>query len=73
MSMVRFAMLCDCCTKRSEEYGGWPSCKECGEHTCNACDIAKERTEDERGLTLCKECAEYEENQNAQGMCEEGK
>ena len=56
MSMVMFATLCDRCTKRSEEYTSWPTCKDCGEHICESCDIASERTQDERNETLCFEC-----------------
>lgn len=55
--LVRFAVICDKCKKRSEEYGGFPTCKECQEHICPDCDIPSERTEDERDLTLCKGCA----------------
>lgn len=61
MSVVRFAMLCDKCQRRSEEYSCWPSCRDCGEHTCDACDLASQRTEDERNETLCGECHERNE------------
>lgn len=53
---VRFVIICDKCRKRSEEYGRFPTCKDCQEHVCPNCDVPTERTEDERGLTLCTEC-----------------
>jgi NMD protein affecting ribosome stability and mRNA decay len=56
MSIVRFAMLCDKCGRRSEEYGGWSSCRNCGEDVCPDCDVVAERTEDEANKTLCRDC-----------------
>lgn len=58
MSNVMFAQLCDKCKRRSEEYGGWPTCRECGEDVCPNCDVAIERTDDETCKTLCRECHE---------------
>jgi NMD protein affecting ribosome stability and mRNA decay len=57
MSTVRFAMLCDKCGRRSEEYGSWPSCADCGEDVCTDCDVPAARTEDEANRTICRECA----------------
>ena len=54
MSMVRFAMLCDKCGSRSDEYTGWPHCRECGEDVCPACSTNP--SEDERNLATCNEC-----------------
>ncbi len=44
MTAVRFASLCDIplplgssgviCRARSEEYGSWPLCRNCGAHVC---------------------------------------
>lgn len=56
MSIVRFAMLCDKCQRRSEEYGCWPTCKDCGLDICGMCDEEDERTEDEVNKTLCHDC-----------------
>jgi hypothetical protein len=71
MSVVRFAMLCDKCGRRSEEYGCHATCRECGLDICEACDVKAERTEDERNMTLCRDCqrAEWERNQ-AQAIAE---
>lgn len=56
MSMVRFAMLCDKCGKRSDEYSVWDTCFECMEDVCDDCLVPGSRTEDERGECLCKRC-----------------
>ena len=34
--MVMFATTCDACGVRSEEYTGWPTCRECQEDFCPA-------------------------------------
>lgn len=36
MILVKFASLCDApdCLKRSEEYGNWPTCRNCHLDTC---------------------------------------
>lgn len=36
--MVRFAIVCDICKKRQEEYqGSFALCKECGADICESC------------------------------------
>lgn len=70
MIIVRFAMLCDKCQRHSEEYGCWPTCRECGEVVCDGCDLTSQRTEDERNSTLCIECHlwnEAEERERTRG------
>jgi len=54
MSMVRFAMLCDKCGARSEEYGYWATCRECGGDFCPKCST--EHTEDEANKCICNDC-----------------
>jgi hypothetical protein len=56
MSMVRFAMLCDRCGARSEEYTPWTTCKDCTEDICPNCDVESHRTDDEANKTLCRNC-----------------
>jgi len=56
MSVVMFAMLCDQCGKRSEEYGAWHTCVHCVEHTCGNC-IVPGSDDDETGGAQCKRCA----------------
>ena len=56
MSIVRFAMLCDKCGKRSEEYTPWATCRECGMDFCPNCST--ENTEDESNRCICNECKE---------------
>jgi len=56
MSMVRFAMLCDQCGARSEEYGAWYTCTDCVEDVCTAC-IVTGSEDDETGKAQCKCCA----------------
>ena len=57
MGIVRFAMICDECGVRSEEYTPWTTCRECMRDVCKACDIA-ERRDEETNNTLCKKCFE---------------
>lgn len=56
MAIVRFATTCDTCSRRSEEYFSWPTCRECQGDFCLDCDVPCARTEDERHETLCKKC-----------------
>ncbi len=60
MSMVRFATNCDVCGSRSEEYGSWPICRECGCHICPKCEVSGCH-DDEGGSTWCKTCAGEDE------------
>ena len=54
--IVKFAVLCDYCNKRSLEYEAWPHCIQCLKDTCSSCDCPSERTDDERNETLCQDC-----------------
>ena len=55
MSRVRFAVLCDNCGQRSEEYGYFPVCFECQRDICPECGEMSFYDE-ERGRILCKQC-----------------
>jgi len=55
MSLVRFAMVCDKCHVRQEEYAGYLSCKECGDDVCEGC--CTEYDPDPPGYAFCKACA----------------
>lgn len=59
MTLVRFAMLCDRCRTRSEEYTAWPSCRSCMADTCHDCAQpgTTEGGDGERETVLCKACA----------------
>lgn len=50
-----FAMLCDQCGNRSEEYTGWWSCRECMDDVCIDC-IVPNSNDDETGRALCLKC-----------------
>jgi hypothetical protein len=55
MSLVRFAMVCDKCHERQEEYAGYLSCSECGDDVCEeCCDVYDP---DPPGHAVCLECA----------------
>lgn len=54
MSMVRFAMICDHCGKRSPEYTLWPTCRECGEDVCHECST--DFSDDETNRATCLNC-----------------
>ncbi len=56
MSMTRFAMLCDGCNARSEEYTPWATCRECQGDFCPNC--SSEHAEDENNLCICRSCKE---------------
>ena len=45
MSTVRFATLCDACGARSQEYGAWPTCRECGCDICPLCAVPGSKTD----------------------------
>ena len=53
MSMVRFAMLCDQCGKRSREYGRWPECRDCSDDVCPDCCHS---SDEETSKGICKKC-----------------
>lgn len=53
MSIVKFAMLCDHCQKRSEEYQPWPSCRNCAENVCPECST---NHDEETGKANCHRC-----------------
>jgi hypothetical protein len=55
MSMVRFAMLCDRCGARSEEYVPWPSCQLCMDDVCHHC-IVHGSLNEESNKALCTKC-----------------
>jgi hypothetical protein len=57
MSLVRFAMVCDKCNVRQEEYAGYLSRSECMDHVCKEC--AAEYDPDPPGRALCRECAGF--------------
>lgn len=62
MTLVRFAMLCDVCRKRSEEYTAWPSCRGCQRDVCYGCmaDGTKRGGDGDPESVLCLACtAEY--------------
>lgn len=58
MSTVRFAMLCDYCGQRSDEYTAWPTCRSCMADTCEACAEpgTTEGGDGERVTVLCRAC-----------------
>lgn len=37
--IVRFAVICDLCGTREEEYGPAPWCPECGRDVCRKCAV----------------------------------
>lgn len=60
----RFATVCDApigagltCTNKSEEYGAWPTCRECSEDVCSAHTVAGSLIEND-GVesVICLEC-----------------
>lgn len=54
MSRVRFAMICDKCQRRSDEYSRWQTCVDCGDDVCKTC--AAEYDDDPPGHAICKTC-----------------
>ena len=60
MSIVRFAMVCDHCGKRSPEYSGWPTCASCGSDICLTCAVPDSVDADyDHYDALCLKCAPY--------------
>lgn len=55
MSLVRYAMVCDKCRVRQEEYAGYLSCAACGDDTCKKCAAVYDP--DPPGLCVCRACA----------------
>jgi hypothetical protein len=55
MSLVRFAMVCDKCKERQEEYAGYLTCRECMDDVCPKC--CAEYDADPPGRAVCLECA----------------
>lgn len=53
--IVRFAMVCDLCGVRQEEYAGYLSCRECLRHVCPKCAV--EYDPDPPGRAVCKDCS----------------
>ena len=66
MSIVRFAMLCDKCGRRSDEYSSHATCKDCDLDICGMCDEEDERTEDEANRTLCHDCKAIRDQEEAE-------
>lgn len=61
MSIVRFACLCDHCSRRSEEYAALPSCRHCLRDTCPDCSVdgaTRETDGEHEGTTYCQCCLE---------------
>ena len=56
MSMVRFAVICDFCNRRSEEFTGWYTCRECGLDVCDDCAADGSCGDDETRKALCEAC-----------------
>lgn len=70
MSLVRFAMVCDKCKVRQEEYAGYLSCRECGEDVCEKC--CAEYDPDPPGHAVCKQCADEKSSQRYADHGEQG-
>lgn len=73
MSLVRFAMLCDFCEARSEEYSSWPRCRLCLCDCCPSC--AQPGTYFEADLdspesVICKLCCAHQEDEPGPGTIE---
>lgn len=63
MSIVRFAMLCDLCEARSEEYTSWARCRVCLCDCCPSCATPGTTIDaelDSPESVICKLCAEEE-------------
>lgn len=58
MTLVRFAVTCDVCQTRGEEYAGANSCKGCDRDLCRACEEPG-TADDEHGRAMCRDCAGY--------------
>lgn len=56
MTIVRFAMLCDGCGERSEEYRPWLVCRECEADICPSCATAIQEPDMDRGSGICRAC-----------------
>lgn len=50
--IVRFAMLCDGCRRRSPEYTHWPECRQCGRDICFNC--GEDVEDDSEGHVTCR-------------------
>lgn len=66
MAMVKFATVCDKpnCKNRSEEYTGYPTCRDCQEEVCPAHMVpgSLNSFDGTNGYTcLCVECGKAEE------------
>ena len=59
MSLVKFAVVCDVCGKRGEEYGGVLTCTGCGRDVNDCCAVS---TDEEKREALCKDCDEHPEH-----------
>jgi hypothetical protein len=72
--MVRFAMICDHCGKRSPEYGGWPTCRECGDHVCLGCIVPESDDADcdhyDATCLKCGKCSRCDKTDDTgSGLC----
>lgn len=66
--IVRFAMICDRCGVRQEEYAGYLSCTFCERHVCEKC--CTEYDPDPPGNACCLDCADLCENCGGHGAIE---
>lgn len=56
--MVPFAVVCDLCGSRGEEYTGGPTCQECLADVCRDCvaRVVRDADEGQNELVICKRC-----------------